>query len=210
MKPELIDLGLSEYVQAHTLQLHYVENLIAGNGEEAIILTEHRPVFTLGKNGDEASFFKDRVEIEEAGVSIVKTERGGDITYHGPGQIVVYPILHLRRRSMSVAAYIEVLEQIMIDTAADVGVRARRDPRNRGVWVGDNKLGSIGIRVRRSVSFHGLALNVNLATGHFDWIRPCGLSGVGVTSLSREKQDRRLTTATVKPLLCAHVVKYFE
>ncbi len=208
MNTELIDLGISDYVEAHAVQLQYVENLIDGSGEEAIIVTEHRPVFTLGKNGGERSLLMSRPEIEEAGVAIVDTERGGDVTYHGPGQIVVYPILHLRRRGMSVAEYIDILEQIMIDTAATIGVCAWRDPRNRGVWVGDSKLGSIGIRVRRSVSFHGLALNVNMASEHFSWIQPCGLSGVGITSLAREL-DRQLATTDVKPLLCDTLIQYF-
>ncbi len=182
------DIGVMAYTMAHQMQLQCVERQMNGDDtEEQILITEHPPVYTLGKNGKLTSLIKSRAEIAGKGIEIVHTERGGDITYHGPGQLVVYPILNLRRRKLSVTGFIDILEQIMVNTAADFGVNATRDERNRGIWVGDNKIGSVGIRVRHGISFHGLALNVNLSLEPFSWIRPCGLVGVGVTSLEKER-----------------------
>ena len=111
---------------------------------------------------------------------------GGDITYHGPGQIVGYPIVNLREAGLSVVEYVESLEEVMLRTAASMGVEAERNDLNRGVWVGLNKLGSIGISVRKGNAFHGFAFNVNPSLEPFGWINPCGLTGIGVTSLGRE------------------------
>ena len=138
-------------------------------------------------------------------IEVVHIERGGDITYHGPGQLVGYPIIDLRRRRLSVVAYVGKLEEIMIRTAADFGVNAQVDDRNRGAWVGDRKLGSIGIAVRRGISFHGFALNVNTDLSPFGWVNPCGLQGVGVTSLA-EETGRILPMTEVRRTVC----QYFE
>ncbi len=182
-----IDLGLMDYQEAHKIQVKCVENRISGvNTKDLFLITEHPSVFTLGSRGGLDSLTVDEQVIKDHGVDIVQTERGGDITYHGPGQIVVYPIIDLKKAKISITEYVRRLEEVMILAAGDCGVRPVRDPRNRGVWVGDNKLGSIGIRLRHGVSFHGLALNVNLSMEPFDWVHPCGLSGVGVTSLEKE------------------------
>ncbi len=182
-----IDLGLMNYREAHTLQQEVVDCRISGGcGQDMFLVTEHPSVYTLGRRGGMDSLIAGEETIREKGIDIVQTERGGDITYHGPGQMVVYPIMDLRKARISVTRFVNNLEEVMIRTAGGLGIRAERDPRNRGVWVGDNKLGSIGIRVRRGVTFHGLALNVNLSLLPFSWIQPCGLSGVGVTSIKRE------------------------
>ncbi len=186
----LIDLGKMDYREAHQFQLDCVEWRLSDKDRSDIILvTEHPPVFTLGKRGGLGSLTVDENFIKSRGVDIVQTERGGDITYHGPGQIVVYPIVHLRESKLSVKTYVEMLEEVMIESGSICGVKAGRDERNRGIWVGNNKIGSIGIRVRRGVAFHGLAFNVTLDFEHFSWIQPCGLSGVGVTSVDRETAD---------------------
>ncbi len=183
-----IDLGLMDYRKAHRLQQECVECRISGAcGQDLFLVTEHPPVYTLGRRGSKKSLLVPEKVIEEEGITLVETERGGDITYHGPGQMVIYPILDLRKAKLSVTEFVYKLEEVMIRTAGDQGIRAVRDSRNRGIWVGNNKLGSIGIRVRRGVTFHGLALNVNLSLLPFSWIQPCGLSGVGVTSLESEK-----------------------
>lgn len=183
----LIDLGRMDYHHAHRIQTDCVAyRLVDEMHPDIFLITEHPPVFTLGSRGGLDSLTVSRELIEKNGVSIVQTERGGDITYHGPGQLVVYPIIHLRRAKVSVADYVDLLEAVMIACCEDFGVAVGRDERNRGIWVGDNKIGSIGIRVRRGVAFHGLALNVDPNFEHFGWIQPCGLSQVGVTSLGRE------------------------
>ncbi len=187
MEAYLVDLGKMDYQDAHGFQLKCVQwRLLDEDRPDIFLITEHPPVFTLGKRGGRESLVVDEQFIKNRGVDIVQTERGGDITYHGPGQIVAYPIVHLRRSRLSVKTYVDMLEEVMISCAADYGVSAGRDERNRGIWVGDNKIGSIGIRVRHGVTFHGLALNVTLDFEHFSWIQPCGLSGVGVTSIERE------------------------
>lgn len=203
------DLGVMDYCKAHDFQLQCVNEQLGGSeADEQVLLVEHPSVFTLGRAGKVNSLLKTRAEISGAGADIVHTERGGDITYHGPGQLVVYPIINLRRRALSVTDFIHMLEEMMILTAADSGVQATRDQRNRGIWVGDNKIGSVGIRIRHGVSFHGLALNVNLSLEPFSWIRPCGLTGVGVTSLEKERGEP-IAMEQVKEDMQAHVRRIF-
>lgn len=198
------DLGVVRYRQAHELQVQCVESQIAGREGEQVLLLEHPPVFTLGSSGKKDSLLRSAEAITGEGAEIVHTERGGDITYHGPGQLVVYPIINLRRRNLSVSSFIELLEDIMLHTAADAGVSARRDARNRGIWVGDNKIGSVGIRIRHGIAFHGLSLNVNLSLEPFSWIRPCGLFGVGVSSLAQEL-GRDIDMQKVKKRMQHHI-----
>ena len=190
IKAYLVDLGKMDYRDAHQFQLDCVQwRLLEEERPDIFVVTEHPPVFTLGRRGGRESLIVDEEFIKSRGVDIVQTERGGDITYHGPGQVVVYPIVHLRQARLSVSAYVDMLEEVMISCAADFGVMAGRDDRNRGIWVGNNKIGSIGIRVRHGVSFHGLAFNVTLDFEHFSWIQPCGITGIGVTSLELESDE---------------------
>lgn len=203
------NLGVMGYAEAHALQLQCVqEQLERDDIPEQVLVTEHPSVFTLGRAGSLNGLIKSRDEISSSGVDIVHTERGGDITYHGPGQLVVYPIINLRKRNLSVSAYIHILEEIMLLTAADSGVTAARDERNRGIWVGDNKIGSVGIRIRHGISFHGLALNVNLSLEPFRWVRPCGLTGVGVSSLQEELEEN-ISIEKVRNNMHKHLVYYF-
>lgn len=146
--------------------------------------------------------------LAERQIAVVPIERGGVITYHGPGQLVVYPIIHLKQAGLSVAEYVSLLEELMIALAAEVGVTADRDPRNHGVWVGNHKLGSIGIAIRHGVSFHGMALNVNLSLEPFGWINPCGLTGVRMTSLAAET-GKTVTMSRVAAGLPHHLETLF-
>jgi lipoate-protein ligase B len=150
------------------------------------LFLEHPPVFTLGQRGGMENLRVPPAFLERSGISVVQAERGGSITYHGPGQLVVYPVIDLKPAGLSVAGYVEALEEVMVRTAADWSIIAGRNPAGRGVWVGAAKLGSIGIRVRRTVAFHGLALNVSVSLTPFDWINPCGLEGVVMTSMVQE------------------------
>lgn len=210
MIAHLIDLGKMDYQDAHQFQLDCVQwRLQKGRRTDIFLITEHPPVFTLGRRGGRESLAVDEGFIKSQGVDIVQTERGGDITYHGPGQVVVYPIVQLRQAQLSVRAYVDMLEEAMISCAADFGVMAGRDDRNRGIWVGNNKIGSIGIRVKHGVSFHGLALNVTLDFEHFSWIQPCGLTGVGVTSLARES-DKPIDFYEVKDTITLRLGQIFN
>ncbi|MGD2126623.1 MAG: lipoyl(octanoyl) transferase LipB, partial [Desulfobacteraceae bacterium] len=146
--------------------------------------------------------------LESQGIPIIEVERGGDITYHGPGQLVVYPIVDLRAAGWKVIAFVEALEEVMIRTVADWGIQAERNPLNRGAWVGPSKIGSIGIAVRRSISFHGLALNVNTELEPFSWVHPCGLQGVLVTTM-KQVLGRKIDMDDVRRAAYAHIQKIF-
>jgi lipoate-protein ligase B len=175
---------------------------------DVLLLLEHFPVFTLGRRGGLDNLRVSESFLEKSGIPVIQAERGGNITYHGPGQIVGYPILDLHAAKLSVTAYVENLEEVMIRTAADFGVKAERNPANRGVWVGNNKLGSIGIAVRRGICFHGFALNANPSTEPFGWINPCGLHGVGMTTLERECQQK-ISVSAVQEALKGHIESVF-
>lgn len=153
---------------------------------DAVMILEHCPVFTLGRRGGRDNVTVAPEFLEKAGIGIVHAERGGSITYHGPGQLVVYFIFDLHAARIRVVDFVENLEKIMMRTARHWGIQAEQNTLNRGVWVGNAKLGSVGIAVRRGVSFHGFALNVNLSLEPFGWINPCGLQGVSITSMKRE------------------------
>lgn len=153
---------------------------------DTLLLLEHRPVYTLGRSAEASNMLMSDEELHAAGIAKFETRRGGDVTYHGPGQLVGYPIIHLAQQSLKVLEFIEGIEAALIRTAAGFGVTADRDSRNRGIWVGDNKLAALGIMVSRQVTMHGLALNVNTDLNQYRGIVPCGLHGAGVTSLARE------------------------
>jgi lipoate-protein ligase B len=182
-----IELPATEYREAWSLQ----SDLVAARKDKSIetdvvLLLEHPPVFTIGNNGRLKNMTVSKKSLEKAGIPLIRVKRGGDITFHGPGQLVMYPIIDLRIARLSVLDHIEKLEEVMIRTARDWGIRAQRSPANRGVWVGKNKLGSVGIAIRRGISFHGMALNVNLSLEPFGWINPCGLHETAMTSMEQE------------------------
>lgn len=201
MRPETwlcADLPRMDYGKALGLQRDLVAARKAGLlPVDLLLLLEHGPVFTLGRRGGREHLAVSEDFLRERGIPLVHVERGGDITFHGPGQLVGYPILDLRANCLTVPDYVERLEEVMIRTADHWGVRAGRNPLNRGVWVGKAKLGSIGIAIRRGISFHGFAFNVNLALEPFSWIHPCGLAGIEMTSLEREL-SRELSLSEVR------------
>jgi lipoate-protein ligase B len=183
----LVELPVAEYERVWRLQTRLVA--ARRNGildRDAILLTEHQPVFTLGRRGGLDHLIASTACLDEAGVPLFHVERGGSITYHGPGQLVLYPIVDLVSVGLKVVDYVGKLEEVAIRTAAAWGIKAERNAANRGVWVGVRKLASVGIAVRRGISFHGIALNVSLSLEPFRWIHPCGLHGVEVTSMERE------------------------
>ena len=179
-----VELPLTEYREAWKLQQAIVKAKVAGTlANDVILVLEHPPVYTLGRRGGIENLCVSKDRLIQDGIDVVSIERGGDITYHGPGQLVAYPLLNIRRACMGITDLVDALEAVMINTAAVFGIEAERNPLNRGVWIGQAKLGSIGIAVRKNITFHGMALNVNLDLTHFSWINPCGLKDVGMTSL---------------------------
>ncbi len=169
-------LGRRHYADALAIQTARRDAVLAG-AEDHLLLVEHWPVITLGRRGDER-------HVLTASAPVVRVNRGGDVTYHGPGQLVGYPIVDLTRRGADVHAYLRDLEAVVIDVAAEFGVVATRRPGFTGVWVGNDKLAAIGVGIRRWVTMHGFALNVADLRAPFSAIVPCGLVGAGVTSLA--------------------------
>ena len=183
-----LELPQTPYAEAQALQVECVAARRDGRlATDLFILLEHPPVFTLGRNGGRENLTVSDAFLVQAGVSVIASERGGNITYHGPGQMVGYPVIDLQAARLRVADYVRALEEVMLRVAAVFDVAAGRDPRNSGVWVGARKLGSIGLCLRRGVSFHGFALNATNGLEPFEWINPCGLMDVAMTSLQRER-----------------------
>ena len=169
-------------------------------GPDVGLVLEHPPTVTFGLRGTDQDLRVPRATLAEHGIACVTTDRGGQATYHGPGQLILYPIVDLRALGITVPCFVWLLEETMIQVAAHFGVDATRDPRGRGVWTPRGKLGAVGIRVREHVTTHGLALNVDPDLDAFKLIVPCGMPDANVTSLAQER-GQSLTTATVRPLL---------
>jgi lipoyl(octanoyl) transferase len=214
MKPCLVvDLGVIAYGRAFELQRRLVEARKAGAIADVLLLCEHPHVITLGRNGHgEHLRASDRL-LQQMGVEFHPTDRGGDITYHGPGQQVGYPILHVGEIRRDVVWYVRQLEEVLIRASADFGVTARREPGLTGVWVdpsgrGPEKLAAIGVHFSRWVSSHGFAYNVATDLRYFDLIVPCGISDKGVTSLER-LLARPVDPAEFRPQLVARFAEVF-
>lgn len=198
------------YEEGRALQLEIVQARSHGTIDRDVVLfTEHLSVFTLGRRGELKHLNVTEAFLKSRGVPVVHVERGGDITYHGEGQLVVYPIIRLMKDGLGVREYVTRLEEVMIRSAGDFGVISGRDPRNRGAWVGNNKLGSIGIAIRHGISFHGFAFNVNLALEPFTWIHPCGLRKIGMTSIEKELAHK-VPMAEVREVVRTHMEDIFE
>jgi len=186
-----IDFDRIDYRKAWQLQ----GNLLIARKErilqnDMVLFLEHPAVFTLGRSGGRECLLVSEEFLQNAGVRVIQVERGGNITFHGPGQLVVYPIVDLQTARIKVVDFVGSLEEVMLRTAANWGIAAERNPINRGIWVGPRKMGSIGIAVRRGISFHGLALNVNTDLTPFSWIQPCGLADVGMTTMQQHTAQK--------------------
>ena len=180
------DLGTIDYSKAYALQRDHVHTLMQ-EGMQTLILCEHPPTLTLGRSSDEKHILLSQEELDERNVSVHHIDRGGDITLHAPGQLVVYPILDLANFGKDLRTYLHRLEQVAIDLLSGFGIVANRFPGQTGVWTEEKKIASIGIGVRKWVAFHGLAVNVNTDLGLFSMIKPCGLD-VEMTSIADVKK----------------------
>ena len=208
---EVRRLGLVRYGEALALQRALVEERRAGRVPDLLLLLQHPPVITLGVRGDggRSHIVASAERLAELGVEISETGRGGDVTYHGPGQIVGYPIVDLRPDRCDVHRYVRNVEDVMIRACADYGVDARRIDGLTGAWVGDRKIGAIGVRISRWITSHGFAFNVNTDLDSFDLIVPCGIADRGVTSLER-LLGRRLPIGEVEDALAHHAGAVFD
>ena len=208
---EVRRLGLVGYAEALQLQRELVEERKAGRIPDLLLLLEHPPVITLGVKGDGGrSHIVATVErLADLGISVEETGRGGDITYHGPGQVVGYPILDLKPDRCDVHRYVRDIEEVMIRVCGDYGVTAGRIKGLTGTWVGHEKVGAIGIRISKWVTSHGFAFNVSTNLDHFQLIVPCGIADHGVTSLERAS-GRRVSIGEAEDALARHFASVFE
>jgi lipoyl(octanoyl) transferase len=214
MQPEpewiVAQLGLVDFKTAHQLQLSLIKARHAGFLEnDLILMLEHPPVFTLGRGCGRQNIIKDQEFLISQGVDIVPIERGGDVTYHGPGQLVVYVLIDLVSHGLDLRKFVSSLEEVLICAARDQDIIANRNSRNIGIWVNGDKLGSIGIAIRHGITFHGFALNVNIDLTPFQWIHPCGLKDVSMTSLSILKKAE-VNIASVCKCIEGHLQEVFH
>ena len=213
---KLIDLDTLPYRAAWDEQLRHHEAVLAG-GEPVVLLVEHPPTVTLGRRADDARGHLrcDEAALRRQGIELVESDRGGDVTYHGPGQLVAYPIVRLADLNLSVGGYMKRLQQATIDALAAFHVSAHTDPEAVGVWVDDPvtgtsaKVAAFGVRVRRGATLHGLALNVEPDMSHYELIVPCGLDRP-VTSLSRIKHHDGPSMVAVRAVLGRALVAALE
>lgn len=202
-------LGRVTYSDGLQLQEQSVEQLRADAGTEQLLLLEHPHVFTLGRGADGSNILASREQLQSHSIEVHETGRGGDVTYHGPGQLVGYPIINLKPDRCDVHRYVRDVEEVLIRTIADFGVTGGRIRGLTGVWVGNEKIAAIGVRIARWVTSHGFALNVNTDLSYFQMIIPCGITDKGVTSLS-QVLGRRMETKEVASIAAHHFGEVFE
>jgi lipoyl(octanoyl) transferase len=195
------------YGEALAVQHSIAGELKQGRGEDHLLFVEHPHVITVGRNGHDENVLAPESILRRAGIELHASDRGGDVTYHGPGQIVGYPVLDLRNWKRDVGAYVRAIEQVLIDTLEGFGIEAKRVPKLTGVWAGDAKIAAIGIHLSRWVSTHGWALNVSTDLRYFQYIVPCGLTKP-VTSMERLGVNVR--AEQVKEALARHFGRVFD
>ncbi|MCJ7783637.1 MAG: lipoyl(octanoyl) transferase LipB [Desulfobacterales bacterium] len=181
----VLELGLIEYQEAYNLQRTLHQQRVEGKISVVLLLLEHPPAITIGKSGTLDNVLVSRERLAQEGMSLFFIDRGGDVTYHGPGQLVCYPILDLRGRGKDIHSYVHNLEEVILRTLRDFSIDGDRDEGHPGVWVNEEEIAAIGLSLRRWVSMHGFALNVNIDLEHFSLINPCGFSDRRATSMSK-------------------------
>ncbi|MFH1731774.1 MAG: lipoyl(octanoyl) transferase LipB [Planctomycetota bacterium] len=206
----VLDIGRRGYDEVWALQKELHAAAAAGPGLPAcLILVEHSPVITLGRRADKSNVLLGAAELAERGVEVRQVDRGGDVTYHGPGQLVAYPIMRLAGERRDVHGYFRALEQVVIDLLAEYGIAAGRHEGLTGVWAGDEKICAMGVAIRRWTTYHGIALNVSTNLEDFRLITPCGLADKGVTSMER-LLGRGVPMKDVAEKLVRHFAAEFE
>jgi lipoyl(octanoyl) transferase len=203
------DLNIIDYQEAWELQKDILEMRVNEKINDVLFLLEHPHTYTLGKVADKRNLIGSQDYLVQNKISVFDIDRGGDITYHGPGQIVGYPIIDLKKWKQDTHKYLRSLEEVIIETCADYGLNGIRDPKYTGVWIGDKKIAAIGIKVSRWVTMHGFAFNVNTDLDFFSGIIPCGITDKGVTSLKNEL-SRPIDISEVKEKLANNFKVIFE
>ena len=206
----ILNLDTVPYEEAFALQKRLVTLRSQGIINDTLILLEHPPVFTVTRKATLKNILVSTEELNEKGISLCKTNRGGDITYHGPGQVVGYPIMNLKDYGKDLHSYVRRIEELIINLLADYGIAAQRDKSNPGVWVGNEKIAALGIAVKASwTTMHGFSLNVNPDLSHYTLIVPCGISNRGITSLSL-LLGKPVSTRKIREKLVQHYAAVFN
>ncbi|MFA5145789.1 MAG: lipoyl(octanoyl) transferase LipB [Candidatus Omnitrophota bacterium] len=190
----IIDLGMTGYEECYKVQREFCNRRKLGEIADSLIIAEHMPVFTLGRLAKEENLLVDRETLKSQGIKVLDVDRGGDVTFHGPGQIVLYPILNLKERKTDLHRYMRDIEEGVLTFLKYYAVSGHRINGRTGVWVGDRKISFIGIAARDWITYHGVSINIDVDLRFFSMIRPCGLSGIKVANLN---------TVSAKPVLLA-------
>ncbi len=179
---EVVDLGVVGYAEAMRLQDELVERRLGEEVPDTLLLLEHRPVITLGRRGSIEDIYASEATLAGKGIEVHRTTRGGLVTYHGPGQLVGYPIVRLRELGRTIPSYVDGLQRTLIAALGEIGVEAFSQPEHVGVWTTQGKIAAIGVAQRHGVALHGFAVNLQPNLAHFGYINPCGIGDLGVTS----------------------------
>ncbi len=205
----IIDLGTMDYKEAWDLQHTLWSRRVEGKVPDLLLFTEHPHVITLGRRGNRSHLKVSQEVMDAMKIPIFHVERGGDVTYHGPGQMVVYPILNLKDYGYRLIRYVSQLEEVILSVLRDFGIEGKKDLSNRGVWAEDDKIASIGVAIKRWVSFHGIALNYATDLKYFELINPCGLEGAKMTSMERILR-KKISKDRLTEKVCFHLKKIFQ
>ena len=204
----MVDLGSLDYREALALQGRVHSRVANGDLPNVLLLLQHPPVYTMGRRASRADVLASDSKLRDLGVDIYRTDRGGAVTYHGPGQLICYPILRLRELGIGPLSYVRALESVVASMLSELGIVAASDSRPTGVWVGDAKIAAIGVRVSRGATMHGAALNVCTDLSYFDHIVPCGMPSAKVTSIC--EQGATLDVSRAVDILAPHFARVFS
>jgi len=202
MLTQVQDLNRKNYQDTLKIQESLREKVLFNPSEDYLILVEHEHVYTLGKNANSSNIINKACDI-------IQTDRGGDVTYHGPGQLVAYPIINLKIRKIGVKSYVKMIEQLIFNTLMYYGLETHVPTNETGVWVKDKKIASIGIHISKGVTIHGLALNINTDLSYFDNIISCGIEGVKMTTLDKEL-GKKIAMNDIKKQIISNFNKIFN
>jgi lipoate-protein ligase B len=201
----LVDLGRIDYEESYKIQREMVRRRCSGEIEDSIILAEHNEIFTVGRTGEMDNVLISGDILSSSGLKVLRVDRGGDVTFHGPGQLIAYPIIDLKNAGRDLHSHLRDLEEVAIRFLHDYGVSADRIPGKTGVWVSGKKIASVGVGASNWVTFHGMSININCSLKFFSMINPCGMKDVEMTSLERIK-GQEIRMADVKN----SIIKHFE
>jgi lipoate-protein ligase B len=202
MLTQIQDLKRKNYLDTLQIQESLRNQVLKNDSNNFLIIVEHDHVYTLGKNANSSNVLNRICEI-------IPTQRGGDVTYHGPGQLVAYPIINLKKRKIGVKSYVAMIEKLISNILFDYGLKPNVPIKETGVWIDDRKIASIGIHVSRGVTMHGLAINVNTDLSYFDNIISCGIEGVKMTSMDKEL-GKKIRMNDIKKSLITHFNQIFK